>query len=137
MAAPAAPLSGRAQAGEEGSGSAFRLYFTLPFVATRDPRPARLGFQLLSETHDEGAPASPLRLDAYSPLRPDPAPRTVLDLAFSRNGIERFEVHGADMRGAYAMFTRGIGLRPEAMAFCRETACLAPGESRRPRPGGE
>lgn len=132
IAAPPIAAPFPAQAGEADSGSAFRLYFTLPFIATRERQPARLGFELRSETAYDGT---------FSPLRPDSPMYTVLDLAFSRNGLERFEVHGADMRGADATFTRGIGLRAEEMALCVEAGCSNAGREQAPaaqaRLGGE
>lgn len=115
LAVPVSILSLTALAGDERGESAFRLYFAIPFTTAREREPARLGFQLMYEDEDAVA---------YTPLRTGGDLETALDLGFTRNGLARLDVNGADARGAYETFARAIGLTPEEADLCREADCL-------------
>lgn len=104
-----------ALADEEPRESAFRFYFAVPFIATKDRQPARLGFQLMQESND-GA--------TFSPLHVSPDMRAALDLGFTMDGLAKLDINGADARSAYEVFARAIGLTPDEIELCRETDCL-------------
>lgn len=112
---PATLVSFNAAAGDDPANAAFRLYFAIPFVASRERKPARIGFQFLSEMDDQSA---------YGPLAERHRLQTAIDLGFTRNGLAKFDVIGADMRGAYEVFARAIGLTPEEVELCRDSDCL-------------
>ena len=112
---PAVLISLQAAADDDRLDADFRLYLAVPFVATHDRKATRLGLQLLSDMDGDAL---------YSPLPEDREKQTALDLGFTRDGLDKFEVIGADMRGAYDSFARAIGLTPEEVELCREADCL-------------
>jgi hypothetical protein len=115
LAAAVATPTPRALAEDEAREYAFRLYFALPFIATGEMQPARLGFQLMQETSDG---------TTFSPLHTSPEMRAALDLGFTMDGLAKFDVNGVDARSAYEVFARAIGLTPDEIELCRETDCL-------------
>lgn len=115
LALPVSIFSLAASAGDEHGETALRFYFAIPFIATQDRQPARLGFQLMYES-DEAV--------AYSPLETGHNLDTALDMGFTRNGLAKLDVNGADARGAYEIFARAIGLTPDEVELCREIDCL-------------
>lgn len=115
--APAALTSYQALAEDNRSETAFRLYFAVPFIAALERQPARLGFQLMSEFENDPT-------YTYAPLISEPELRPAVDLGFTRDGLAKFDVHGADMRGAYESFARAIGLTAEETELCRNSDCL-------------
>lgn len=112
---PVSILSITASADDERGETAMRLYFAIPFIAMKDPQPARLGFQLMYEDTEAVA---------YSPLQTEHDMQTALDLGFTRDGLARLDVNGADARGSYELFARAIGLTPDEADLCREADCL-------------
>lgn len=104
-----------ALAGDDDADTGVRLYFAIPFIATRDAQPARLGLQLLTEFDDQ-ATAAPLELESNLD--------TAVDLGFTREGLAKFDVIGTDARNAYDSFARAIGLTPDEVELCRESDCL-------------
>ena len=112
---PAVLISLQAAADDDRLDADFRLYLAVPFVATHDRKATRLGLQMLSDLDGDAL---------YSLLPEDREKQTALDLGFTRDGLDKFEVIGADMRGAYDSFARAIGLTPEEVELCRDADCL-------------
>lgn len=115
VALPSFLFSITAFAGDEDADTGLRLYFAIPFIATRDAQPPRLGLQLLTEFENHTTTA-PLELDGDMD--------TAIDLGFTRDGLAKFEVIGTDARNAYDSFARAIGLTPDEVELCRKSDCL-------------
>ncbi len=111
----ATPSSHRACADDQKFDADFRIYLAVPFVATHERKAARLGLQMLSDIENRSEPG---------PLAVDRQKQPAIDLGFTRNGLDKFEVIGADMRGAYDSFARAIGLTPAETELCRDADCL-------------
>jgi len=117
LAVPVSIVSLKAFAEDEPADAAMRVYFAIPFIAGRDPQPVRLGMQLLYEDTDAVA---------YSPLDTGQHLATAFDLGFTRDGLAKFDINGADARPSYEMFARAIGLTPREVELCREADCIEP-----------
>lgn len=114
LATPLTLLSLAALADDTKRDTEFRLYLAIPFIATADREPARLGFQLMQEVDDA----------EFKPLQLAPEMQTAVDLGFTTDGLAKFDINGADARSAYDTFARAIGLTPDEVELCRDSDCL-------------
>ncbi|MGE0612108.1 MAG: hypothetical protein AB7O70_07155, partial [Hyphomicrobiales bacterium] len=112
-AAMVSAAAAAALAQDDGTGTGIKAYFAVPFSGPEDKTASRVGLQLVTTWND----------DESTRGRTFEAPRleSAIDLAFSRRGLAKFEVMGADARGTWNAAAEWLGLELNVPEECETT----------------
>lgn len=106
-----AGMGALAQDGESDTG--IRAYLSIPFNGPKDKAPSRVGLQLLTTWNDDEGSLN----RAFTP----PQLESAVDLAFSRRGLAKFEVMGADARGTWNAAAQWLSIEVNVPEECETT----------------
>lgn len=101
------------QAQDQDQNTGLRAYLAIPFNGSTGKPVSRVGVQLLTTWNEDESALN----RAFVPPRLD----TAVDFAVSRRGLAKFEVMGADARGAWNAAAQWLGMEVNVPEECETT----------------